>query len=288
MKKIVETNKISFALLLIATILFATGCNTLNFAKQTGKGNKKMLYISHRGESHDAPENTMSAFRLSWERDTDGIELDIHLTADNQVICAHDSTTARMGDKDYKISKETYDILKTVDVGSKKNSKYKGEKMPLLSEVLAEAPAGRLVYIEIKTGPEILPALKKVIENSPARKEDLRIISFSNPSMREAKKLFPEIKMYTLKGVSWDKDKKRLKPTAKYLLALQKEMGIEGFDLQCCSKITQEYLDKLRKNNAEIIVWTIDDAEYAAKFKRLGVDGITSNRAEYLKKKLEN
>ena len=46
-----------------------------------------MLWISHRGESYDAPENTMKAFRLAWKRGTDGIELDIRLTADGQVVC---------------------------------------------------------------------------------------------------------------------------------------------------------------------------------------------------------
>ena len=43
-----------------------------------------VLYISHRGESADAPENTMAAFRLAWERGTDGIECDVHRTADGR------------------------------------------------------------------------------------------------------------------------------------------------------------------------------------------------------------
>ncbi len=46
-----------------------------------------MLWISHRGESCDAPENTMKAFRLAWERDTDGIELDIRISSDRRVVC---------------------------------------------------------------------------------------------------------------------------------------------------------------------------------------------------------
>ncbi len=50
---------------------------------------------AHRGASHDAPENTLAAFRLAWERGADAIEGDFYLTADEQVVCIHDSTTER-------------------------------------------------------------------------------------------------------------------------------------------------------------------------------------------------
>ena len=39
-----------------------------------------MIWIAHRGESLDAPENTLAAFKLSWQRNADGIECDIRLT----------------------------------------------------------------------------------------------------------------------------------------------------------------------------------------------------------------
>ena len=52
-------------------------------------------WISHRGESADAPENTLPAFKLALERNTDGFETDIHLTADNVLICCHDANTFR-------------------------------------------------------------------------------------------------------------------------------------------------------------------------------------------------
>ena len=52
-------------------------------------------WISHRGESIDAPENTAAAFRLAMDRDTDGMETDIHLTSDGVLVCCHDSDTKR-------------------------------------------------------------------------------------------------------------------------------------------------------------------------------------------------
>ena len=44
----------------------------------------KTLFLSHRGESDDAPENTLAAFALAMERDSDGIELDIRMTSDKK------------------------------------------------------------------------------------------------------------------------------------------------------------------------------------------------------------
>ena len=272
-----HVNKQILAILTLIILFAGIGCANKNINPKA----KKMLFIAHRGESHDAPENTLKAFRLAWKRNTDGIELDVHMTADEKVVCIHDSHTGRTGNKKLVVADETYERLRQVDVGD-------GERIPLLSEVLAEAPAGRLIYIEIKNSPKILPALQTLIKNSPARLEDLRIISFENNILKEAKKIFPEIEMYTVKELSWNAEKNCFEPGAKKLLALQKEMRVDGFDLEACSSINKNFLAALQKNKAKIIVWTVDDLDAAKKFKALGIDAITSNRAAYLKKNLEN
>ena len=52
-------------------------------------------WISHRGESMDAPENTLAAFRLSQERQTDGMECDVYLTTDGKVMVCHLNNNSR-------------------------------------------------------------------------------------------------------------------------------------------------------------------------------------------------
>ena len=264
----------------ITTLLLVTGCISDKETKNTNSRTEKMLFIAHRGESNDAPENTLKAFRLAWQRDTDGIELDIHLTADGKIVCIHDADTSRVGDKKLVVAKESYEALSKVDVGE-------GERIPLLSEVLKESPIDRQIYIEIKTGPEILPALQKLIKSFPAKIKNLRIISFEDNSLKEAKKIFPDIPMYILSEVKWNGKENRFEPDAKKLIALQKEMQVEGFDLEASDEITEEFLAALKKNNSQIAVWTVDDIAKAKKFKSLGVDVITSNRAAYLKEHME-
>ena len=54
------------------------------------------LIIAHRGESFDAPENTLASFNLAWERKDKAVELDIHLTLDNEIVVIHDYDTLRI------------------------------------------------------------------------------------------------------------------------------------------------------------------------------------------------
>ncbi len=54
-----------------------------------------MEIIAHRGASHDAPENTLAAFRLGFEQRADAVELDVHLSADGAIVVIHDFTTQR-------------------------------------------------------------------------------------------------------------------------------------------------------------------------------------------------
>jgi glycerophosphoryl diester phosphodiesterase len=236
-----------------------------------------MLWISHRGESHDVPENTMKAFRLAWERGTDGIELDIRLTADGQVVCIHDADTERVGGKKLLVAEESYEVLSRLDVGQ-------GERIPLLSQVLAESPKGSIIYIEIKDGPEILIPLAEIIKKSPAVPEDLRIIDFKNENLTICKKLLPDIKSYLLSGIEFDEKTKEFTPAASELLARIAESGADGFDIFACEKINKDFLTEL---DTEIAVWTIDELALAEEFVSLGVDAVTSNRAAYLQKKLE-
>ena len=56
------------------------------------------LIMAHRGASGYAPENTMAAFEKALEMGTEGIELDVHLTADGEIVVIHDHTVDRTSD----------------------------------------------------------------------------------------------------------------------------------------------------------------------------------------------
>jgi len=75
------------------------------------------LVIGHRGASADAPENTIAAFELALEQGADGIELDVHLTADGQPVVIHDFTLERTTDGVGPVSGRRVRELKRLDAG---------------------------------------------------------------------------------------------------------------------------------------------------------------------------
>ena len=92
--------------------------------------------IAHRGASFDAPENTLAAFRLAWDEGADGVEGDFMLTADGQIVCFHDVDTQRVAGTARSSSESTFAELASLDVGSWKGARWRGERIPSLADVL--------------------------------------------------------------------------------------------------------------------------------------------------------
>ena len=124
------------------------------------------LIIAHRGASHDAPENTLSAFKLAIEQGADGFEADFYLTSDGKIVCFHDKDTERIAGKKLLVTQTPLDELQALDVGSWKGPQWKGERMPTMEDVLAAVPAGKKIFIELKSSAEIVGPMAKVIEAS--------------------------------------------------------------------------------------------------------------------------
>ena len=239
--------------------------------------------IGHRGASFDAPENTLAAFKLAFEKGADGVELDVFKTADDHVIVSHDETTKRTGGVNYTIATTPLKTLKTVDVGKWKDEKYTGETMPTLPEVLAIIPPGKTVYIEIKEGRAIVPFIKTDIENSKLKPEQIRIISFDPAAVQEAKKLMPHIKAYLLFSFEDHWQEAHGKVTLDRILDELNETGADGVDLNDAPQVTPVFVNAIKNAGYEYHVWTINKPEVARKFRDLGVGSITTDRPAYIR-----
>ena len=150
--------------------------------------------IGHRGASHDAPENTLAAFRLAWEQGADGIEGDFRLTRDGEIVCLHDPTTRRTAGVRLSVADATLAQLRELDVGSWKGEQWAGEPIPTLREVIGTVPPGKRLFIELKSGPEILLPLAAILAESGLPHEQTVILSFSDEVVAEARQLLPHVK----------------------------------------------------------------------------------------------
>ena len=244
------------------------------------------LIIAHRGESYDAPENTLASINLAWERNAEAVEIDVHLSKDNHVIVIHDPSTKRIGGINKKIKKLTLSEIKSIDAGSWKNEKFKGEKIPALTEVLETVPKGKKIIIEIKSDNKILPFLKNDIQNSNLEIHQIEFISFNFSSVTNIKKLLPSHNVLFLENLDYTWYSRLFASSAEKLIQKVKNTDLDGLDVWAGKLLTEEFVKKVKSAGLLLYVWTVDNPEHAKKLLSFGVDGITTNRANWMKKRL--
>ncbi len=230
---------------------------------------QKPLIVAHRGASHDAPENTLSSFKLAWEQNADVIECDIWMTKDQQLACIHDKTTKRTADKNLDVTEAGLDELKELDAGRWKGRQWKGERIPLLEEVLVTVPKGKKIFIEIKDNISLLPVLGKLIKKTDLLSDQIVILCFSQDVARESKKIMPEIK--TLLGLEKF-------PATDDLPELLKALNADGIDIKDSKSIGREFVEELHAAGFEVHVWTVNRRKSFIRYCALGVDSVTTDK----------
>ena len=136
------------------------------------------LVVAHRGASKDAPENTLPAFELAWDRGADAIEGDFYLTADGCIVCIHDKDTERVAGIKQTIKESSFEDLRKLDVGLWKAEEFSETRIPSVDEVLDTVPDGGKIYIEIKCGVEIVPKILDAVKQSGLKVEQVVFICF--------------------------------------------------------------------------------------------------------------
>ena len=245
------------------------------------------LIVAHRGASHDAPENTLAAFRLAWERGADAIEGDFFLTQDEKIVCIHDEKTKRTSGEEHLVSASTLAELRRLDVGRWKDPRWAGERIPTLDEVLATVPDGKKIYIEIKCGPEIVPHLPAALKRSGLKPEQTVVISFNEKVIAETLRQLPGIKAYWLAGFRRNPNTNDYEPKIESLLETLDRLRSHGLDVQANRDLVDaEFVKRLRERRLEFHVWTVNDPADARYFQSLGVDSITTDRPAFLRREL--
>ena len=126
---------------------------------------KKFKVIAHRGASGYAPENTIAAVKKALDFGVDMIDIDVRMTKDKEIVLMHDATVDRTTNGSGRVKDMTFDEIRALDAGSKFDSKFSGEKVPTLREVLDLVDGRAVVLIEIKHEQEHHEGIaKKLVE----------------------------------------------------------------------------------------------------------------------------
>jgi glycerophosphoryl diester phosphodiesterase len=241
---------------------------------------------AHRGESSLAPENTLAAVELAWKRGADAVEIDVHLTADGHLVVCHDGNMKRTAGRELVIAKSTLEELRALDVGVWKGAEWAGQKIPLLEEVLKTIPEKRRLYVEVKAGPETIPALKKVVEASQKRAEQVVIISFNAAVIAAAKCQMPQHRANLLVGFKQDKQTKRWSPTLDEVIASARAANADNVALSAEPPLDRAFIEGLHQAGLDVYAWTIDSPEVVRRMIEYASVGITTNRAGWMKEQL--
>ena len=245
---------------------------------------KSVEIIAHRGASYIAPENTMASVKLGWEKDAD-VEVDVYLTTDNKIVATHDKTTERTAVTDVNVAESSSGELRKLDVDSFKSDQYAGEKIPFLADIVETIPPGRKLYVEIKCGQEILPYLRELLAQS-GKMSRIVIIAFDLETVTMSKELI-DVPTYWLKGTEKIKETEQWIPHDPQLVQTVKDKGLDGLDVHYAG-VNKEFVNAVKASGQKLYVWTVDEPEEAIRLIKLGVDGITTNRPEWLREQLKN
>src|SRR5579863_1834901 len=125
-----------------------------------------MEIFAHRGNSGEAPENTLAAFRQVAGVGADGVEFDVQLSRDGVPVVIHDETVDRTTDGKGAVAGLTLAQLQVLDAGKWFGAAFAGERIPTLEAVLEVFRGASIrVNIELKTNRTPYPGLsQKVID----------------------------------------------------------------------------------------------------------------------------
>jgi len=253
-------------------------------AAQLAADPPKVEIVGHRGASFDAPENTVTSFKLAWEQKADASELDIFLSKDGKIVVIHDPNTKRLAGVDKRVADQIFDELRALDVGKWKGAKFAGEKIPTLGEMLATVPEGKRVFIEVKCGPEVIPELERVLKAAKLKPEQTAIISFNADVIAAVKKARPDLQGYWIVTLAPKNAKPR---TAEELVQKAQEIKADGLDLSADPAVlTKEFGAKVKAAGLKLYVWTVNDAGLAKKMIDAGAESITTDRPAWLREQL--
>jgi len=231
------------------------------------------LIQAHRGASYFRPENTLEAFAAAIEQGADGIELDVHLSKDGEIVVAHDEKLERVSDGTGHINDYTLKELKLFNFG-KLFPDISSCKIPTMSEVFSLVkPSALTLNIELKTTEYQYPDLcEKLIALAREYSMKDRIIysSFNHYSLQEIKKIEPNARI----GLLYQMGMVDPWVYADYLgaYAIHPHYYIIS--------ALPETVDRCHENGVKVNVWTVDKDDAIEQMLKSGVDGIITNRPD--------
>lgn len=256
-----------------------------------------VLVLAHRGASYDNPEHTTFSYDAAVAAGADFLECDLQLSADEVLVCVHDNTVDRTSDGTGRVDAHTIAELRSLDFGSwfndlhpdRADPRFVGATVVTLEEQLDRylQTASARFHIETKTPeayggrmePLLIEALGRrgLLNTGGPLDAGIVVQSFELTSLEKVKELAPSL-------------------VTAYLWAVPPPEVLGG-DLPAGVDIAAPAAQALladptfvrRAHDAghPVHTWTVDDEPTMEQLLDLGIDGIFTNRADVLRRVLD-
>lgn len=234
------------------------------------------LIIGHRGASGYCPENTMASYYKAIEMGVDFLEVDIHLSKDGVLVVHHDPTLDRTTNGKGNLRDYTAAELLKLDAGSWFHSRFKNERIPLLSEVLKTFLSDDIgIIIEIKH-PTLYPGIEKKLAEELVKssvgsigKNKVMIHSFDINSMRNFHSILPDIPVGLL--IKRRISDQKLKEISEFVSFVNPKQTM----------LDQNLKTRIQKQGMKVFTWTVNNKKQIKLFNQMELDGIISDFPDY-------
>jgi len=226
------------------------------------------IIFAHRGASAHAPENTLAAFEMAIAQGADGIELDVKLSADGQVVVIHDPIVDRTTGAHGRVKDMTLDELRALDAGSFFADAFKSEKIPTLEEVFESV--GQRTYINVEltnyttSNDHLVESVCMLVKRFNLQKRVL-FSSFIASNLSKSRSYLPDVPtgLLALGGIlgAWHRS---------FVFAFSKNDALHPN----LKDATQQQIYFVHRLKRRVHVWTVNEEQDMRRLFKWGVDAI--------------
>jgi len=238
--------------------------------------------FAHRGGCHLGPENTIAAFDIGMSTGADGLELDVHLSADNVVVVHHDRTLDRTTDATGPVAARTADELARVDAGYRfaRDGRFpfrgRGIGVPTLREVLARYRVPIIIEIKVST-----PAMGQAVAEEIRRAGAIDyacVAGYGLASATAARAELPGV------AASASQPEVRLAVYRSWLRWPVRRAAYQTYQVperaEATRIVSRRFIRDAHTAGLKVQVWTVDEEADMRRLLEWGVDGLISNRPD--------
>lgn len=243
------------------------------------------LVLGHRGASGYAPENTIMAFQMALDQGADGIELDVQMSKDGEIVVIHDETVDRTSDHTGWVKDYTLAELKSFNYNYQNRTnpwnpgeqelgdvifpEYEKAEIPTMREVFELfAPTDKIINIEIKTGIVFYPIEEKLVTLTHEFGMEDRVIysSFNHASVMKVKEIDPNAKIGFLYADG---------PVD--VVEYAKKNGADALHPAIYNCQYPNFMQDAAKAGLPVNVWTVNSKEHMGLCCKFGVNAMITN-----------